>query len=450
MGCWDVSQTGPARTVPLLYLGTAHVSLGLACVLAGVWPRAAAGFFYHSWMVAIVHLVTLGWITGSILGTIYIVGPIALRTPMPARRLDYAAYAFVLAGLTGMVAHFWIQEYGGMAWSAATATCGILYVAGRIVRGVRHASVPAAVKLHISLACLNIGLAASMGVLLGIDKTYHFLPGFVLSNVFAHVHLAAIGWATMMVVGVGYRLLPMILPSRMPAGRSVFASAILLEIGVLGLFVTLLVGGGWTPVFGGAIVAGLVVFAAHVVWMARSPAPKPAKAPCVDFGILHAGSAGLSLAITVAIGMALLVRPPSPRMLHAAAAYGVFGLVGFLAQMVVAMEARLLPLAAWFWAYARSDFRIPPPSPHVMRDRTLQAIVFAGWTVGVPALAGGMFLESPGLIGAGAWSLFVAVAIGALDSVLVLAHVTSRQRRLQTSLPSNRRAGATLMPSGVT
>jgi hypothetical protein len=33
-----------------------------------------AGFFYHSWMVAIVHLITLGWITCSILGAIYIVG----------------------------------------------------------------------------------------------------------------------------------------------------------------------------------------------------------------------------------------------------------------------------------------------------------------------------------------------------------------------------------------
>jgi hypothetical protein len=35
VGCWGVSQAGPARAVPLLYLATAHVSLGLACFLAG-------------------------------------------------------------------------------------------------------------------------------------------------------------------------------------------------------------------------------------------------------------------------------------------------------------------------------------------------------------------------------------------------------------------------------
>jgi hypothetical protein len=61
---------------------------------------------------------------------------------------------------------------------------------------------------HIVLAFVNVFGAATMGVLIGFDKVYHFLPGFVLANVFAHAHLAAIGWASMMVVGVAYRLLP--------------------------------------------------------------------------------------------------------------------------------------------------------------------------------------------------------------------------------------------------
>jgi hypothetical protein len=69
----------PERIVPLLYLGTAHVALVLACILTGLWPQAVAGFLYHAWLILIVHLVTLGWITFSILGAIYIVGPLALR-----------------------------------------------------------------------------------------------------------------------------------------------------------------------------------------------------------------------------------------------------------------------------------------------------------------------------------------------------------------------------------
>src|SRR5579871_3330300 len=78
----------PTRLLPLLYIGTAHVSLGLACLCAACWPDAIAGFFYHTWLIGLVHLLTLGWISFSILGTIYIVGPLALQMEMPPRTLE--------------------------------------------------------------------------------------------------------------------------------------------------------------------------------------------------------------------------------------------------------------------------------------------------------------------------------------------------------------------------
>src|SRR5262252_1562390 len=235
----SVNDTIPARALPILYLGTAHVSLAAAFLVAASSPRAVAGFLYHSWLVGLVHLVTLGWITFSILGAVYIVGPVALRMPMVAKRADYVAYACAVIGLVGMVGHFWIAEYAGMAWATAAIASAILFMTVRIVVAVRRAAIHRAVKLHIVLACVNFWIAASMGLLIAFDKVCHFLPGFVLANVFAHAHLAAIGWATMMVIGVGYRLLPMILPSKMPPGRSVYATAALLELGVLGLFTSL-------------------------------------------------------------------------------------------------------------------------------------------------------------------------------------------------------------------
>jgi cbb3-type cytochrome oxidase subunit 1 len=97
--------------------------------------------------------------------------------------------------------------------------------------------------VHIVLAFVNVFGAATTGVLIGFDEVYHFLPGFVLANVFAHAHLAAIGWASMMVVGVAYRLLPMVPPAAMPNGPRLWNSAVLLQAGVSGHFVNLLVQG---------------------------------------------------------------------------------------------------------------------------------------------------------------------------------------------------------------
>jgi hypothetical protein len=412
---------GPARVLPLLYLGTAHAALTLAFTLAAIWPRAVAGFYYHAWLVGLVHLVTLGWITFSIVGAMFLVAPIALRTEMEPRRLDYVAYAGSLAGLTGMVGHFWIQQFEGMAWSAAAVAAAVAYMSARFASRVGRAPIEPAIKLHIVLACVNFWLAAAMGLLLAFDKFVHFLPGFVLANVFAHAHLAALGWATMMVVGVGYRLLPMVLPAKIPSGRSLYVSAVLLEIGVLGLFTSLVAQSGAAALFAAVVVGGLMTFGIQIARMRGQRVPKPVGAPRIDFAIVHAASAGVWLGTAIVFGMILAVQPPSARMLAAAAAYGVLGLIGFLAQMVVAMEARLLPMAVWFWAYAAAGYRTAPPSPHVMRDRHLQAVVAAGWAIGVPLLAAGMFRTSAAMVGGGAWAIAAAMAVATLDNVWVVA-----------------------------
>lgn len=321
-----------------------------------------------------------------------------------------------------MVAHFWLNEYGGMAWSAATVGTGIMVAGIAVVHRLRGAAIPRAVSAHIVLAFLNIVGAATMGVLIGFDKVYHFLPGFVLANVFAHAHLAAIGWASMMVVGIAYRLLPMILPAGMPNGPRLWMSAVLLQAGVSGLFVTLLVRGRFAWVFALTIVAGFAAFLSQVAWMLRHPRPRPPGLRRPDPAAWHAAASFVSLAVASALGLWLTIAEPSPATLRVAMAYGVFGLVGFLAQMVVGMEGRVLPIFAWYWAYANTGYKGPVPSQHDMPWRSGQELVFVLWLFGVPALAGGLAFDAIPFVRAAAWSLFAATLVDTVNVTRILRH----------------------------
>ena len=412
----------PPRLLPVLYFGAAHVALAVAFAAVALDPRGVSGFFYHARMLAIVHLVTLGWITASILGSLYLVGPIALRMSLPATWLDYTACALVLTGIAGMVTHFWIQEYGGMAWSAIAVGAGITSVGVQVVRRLRHATLPRAVSAHIVLAFLNVLGAATLGVLIGFDKVYHFLPGFVIANVFAHAHLAALGWATMMVIGVAYRLLPMVLPAAMPGGPRLWISAILLQTGVTGLFVTLLWRGPFAWIFALTIVGGLAEFLWQVVWMLRRRRPPPPGLRQPDPAVLHAGASFGSLMIASVLGVWLTIAEPSDSTLRVAMAYGVFGLVGFLAQMIVGMEGRLLPIFAWYWTWANSGYKGPVPSPHDMPWHSGQDVAFVLWQFGVPALAGGLAFDAVPFVRAGAWCLLAATLLNAVNVARILRH----------------------------
>ena len=380
---------------------TAHLSLACAFLVTAWNPSAVAGFFYHARIVAIVHLITIGWIALSILGSVYIVLPLACGQAFGARRGDYVAYGLAVVGLIGMVAHFWIAEYSGMAWSAGTAAAGILYVVVRAAFAVRQAKIAPAVKLHLYFAAANLTGAVTLGVLLGIDKAHSFLPGYVLANVFAHAHLAAVGWVSMTIMGFGYRLLPMVLPAAMPAGRSLYASAILLETGIVGLFAALVLRSGATLLFALTVVAAFAVFAWHVVWMLERPRRPPRHRTRPDFAVHHLGAAGASLLFACVCGVLLAALPVSESTLRVALLYGVLGLVGFLAQVIVGFERRILPIASAYWGLQRSG-GVPAPAPRLPAP---PRVIFYSWSCGVPLIAAGLFVNSPATLASGAWLL---------------------------------------------
>jgi hypothetical protein len=192
-----------------------------------------------------------------------------------------------------------------------------------------------------------------------------------------------------MIVGIAYRLLPMILPAAMPNGPALWISAVLLETGVVGLFVRLLLRNALVRIAALAVIGGFAVFIWQVAWMLRRPRPRP-RPPGLrrsDPAVLHASASFASLGIASVLGVSLVIAEPSSATLRIAMAYGVFGLPGFLTQIVVGMEGRLLPIFAWYCAYAKRGYNGPVPSQHEMPWRAGQEVVFVFWQIGVPTLA---------------------------------------------------------------
>ena len=166
----DRLERVPDRRLPVRYFVFGHLCLLTAFVALAVVPRSLAGFFYHPKMLAVVHLVTLGWITSSILGALYMILPMALRSPLPARRTDrWALWCFII-GVLGVVSHFWIDESNGMVWSAAMVLLALAAVGWRVLGRLAAGKAPVEHRVPFYLAFGNIVLAGLLGALIGIDK----------------------------------------------------------------------------------------------------------------------------------------------------------------------------------------------------------------------------------------------------------------------------------------
>lgn len=401
----------PSSALPLVYFGAAHVGLMLAFGALAVDPTLPGGHFLHPRMVALVHLVTVAWISGSILGAFYIVAPLALGIPLPVGRGDWLVCVGFVASAAWLAAHFWTGQYGRVPWSGGGVLVAGVWLAGRAAIGARRATVPWPVLVHVFLAFANLLGAALFGAALGIDRahgTFGFPP---VRAVFAHVHLAAIGWPVMMVVGLAYRLVPMFLPARMPTGAGLVVSAVLLELGVGVIVVALLSGSAWLPLGGAVIAAALASFVRNMRAAVRHKLPRPPALPRRDWSTWQTHVAILWLFVAAGLGLALTLPSSDPRV-GMAWVYGVAGLVGFLAQIVVGIQGRLVPMYAYYRAMTARAGSPPPRAANQLPTAAFARPIFLLWTIGVPWLAWGLATSHLGSVRLASLVLLAGVVTG--------------------------------------
>ena len=405
----------PSPLLPLAYFGGAHLAFALACAALALWPDLPGPSHYHPRMIALLHLVTVGWITGSILGAFYIVGPLALGVPMPARRWDAAACVAFWAGTGGLALGFWMARFTLVAAGSMPVLAVVLFVGARVIAGMRRSTVPRGVALHIVLAFANVLLAGVLGLALAVNRVTWQLPVPPLSLALAHGHLAVIGWVLMTVFGVAYRLVPMFVPAAMPKGRRLATSAVLLQIGALGLATSIVA--GWPALPWAVATAGAcAAFFAQMHGVLRHPKPRPVELPRPDWSTWQTIVALLYLFVAGLLGLWFAVGSPP---VWAAWIYGGAGILGFPAQMVVGIQGRLVPMHAWYRSMAKRDGAPPAISAHRLIEPRLARAILLGWAVGVPLLLGGLAAARPAAIALGAAALLVVTGLNAAHGLVM-------------------------------
>jgi hypothetical protein len=414
----------PSSNLPLFYFGVAHVSLALACAALLLLPGVPGPFFFHPKMVALVHLLTVGWLTGSILGSFYIVAPLALRMPLPVSRVDWVLAFGFAGGLAGMVAQAWVARYDTFVGYALPVGLACLWVSVRAWRGLMTAVVPWPVKLHVALAFLNLLAAMVYGAVIGWDKARGTLAYSPMLMAFAHAHLAAIGFALMMVVGLAYRLIPMFLPAAMPTGASLAWSAVLIEAGLIVL--VLAIPPGHPAMAAGAIliVAGLVTFSRRIRGALAHRMPRPPALPARDWSTWQTHTALGWLGLAMVCGLVLTVLPPSSSTVPLMWVYGTAGFVGFFAQIVVGMQGRLVPMYLWYRAWALHPGPPPAVAANALPSAAWARPLFLIWLAAVPTLTWGFASHNAAATNAGVVLLLCGVFTNA-------AYLVSMMRRLR-------------------
>jgi hypothetical protein len=308
---------------------------GAAAALPFVTPRIAE-YFYQPAPLALTHTITLGWITAAVMGVMYRYVPSLTRRPIPFPRAAIVQCVIYAVGVSGIVAHFAIGIWFGIWLAAIVLIVAIVIFAVNMFSCLWPRVGDGVAETGMFLAVCFLLLAASLGFTLALDKSYDFLGGSVLTNLASHVHLAAVGWVTMVIVAVSYRMLPAFLLPKVTIPRDAIWQIYALAAAVLGLAFTLLCGLRGAPVWAILIVLSLGCYVdtiRRMVGARRMP---------LDWTTRHA-LAGLGwLGASAVLGVALsFTGAQSETGARIVSAYGFAGLLGFITNFIIGMSYQL-------------------------------------------------------------------------------------------------------------
>jgi hypothetical protein len=218
----------------------------------------------------------------------------------------------------------------------------------------------------------------------------------------------------------------MIVPAAMPTRASMAYSAVLMEAGILVLAVGLVRNSAAALAGAILILSGFGSFLAHVRSIVGHKLPPPAALPRPDWATWQTHIAFGWLVLAAVTGLVLTLPISLAWKVPLGWFYGTAGLLGFLAQVVVGIQGRLLPLHGWYRLLA-AEGTPPRRSAHTLSSHRVARWILLTWTLGVPLLAAGLALATPPFIRVGSLLLLAGVVLNAAQAVVIVTADPERQ-----------------------
>jgi hypothetical protein len=423
---------------------------GLLALFTGVAllvlrPAMLATYHYNQYVIATTHLFVLGWICTIVMGAMYQLVPVALETKLYSEKLAAVQYLFQLVGFTGMVSMFWTWNMKQVGHFGSVLTIGVGLFVYNIARTLLRVPRWNVVATGVASALVWLSLAVCAGLTIAIGKcTYEAASTLAPGNPFgavlrglksvagfmahfdqigamhAHAHLGALGVFIMLIVGISYKLVPMFTLSDIQNRRRAAASVVLLNAGLLGSFVTILLRHRFKFAFALVIVAGLACYGIEMVAILRAR-----KRRTLDWGLKYFLTAiGLLAPLSV---LALVLSWPSLPLTALTGqlenVYGVVGLLGVVSFAIIGMFYKIIPFLVWYGSYSRQIGLRKVPSLADLYSPAVQALGYWAYVAGLTTTTIAIVLANAVAVRCGCALLALSLGALAVNVLKILSHL---------------------------
>jgi cbb3-type cytochrome oxidase subunit 1 len=450
-----LSAHAPSILLPLRFMLTGLLALGASVILLLLHPEMLAAYHYNQYVIAVTHLLVLGWICTIVMGAMYQLVPVALETKLYSERLARWQFLLHLVGFSGMVWMFWTWNMKQVGHFGSVLVLGAILFAYNIGRTLLRVPRWNCIATSVASALGWLLVAVLAGLIIAAGKSSFessaaanaggVVAGFVhgvqslgkmatrfdaISAMHAHAHLGMLGVFIMLIVGLSYKLVPMFTLSEVKHPRRPAASIVLLNAGLLASFVAILTRSRFKPVCALLVLCALALYGLELNAILRAR-----KRRKLDWGVKYFLTAITLLGLLSLLGL-VLSWPTLPLTVFTGQLenlYGFLAIAGVISFGIIGMLYKILPFLVWYQSYSRRIGLQKVPSLSELYSASLQAAGYYSYVAGLAVSSIAIVLSSAMLARWGMTLLVASLGVFAVNVAIMLRHLLSPQSQPLTA-----------------
>jgi hypothetical protein len=292
-----------------------------------------------------------------------------------------------------------------LGWLSLTVTMGLFLVSGKCLAESMEA-------------------APASGLIGGVEHVVKSMGEFMtrfnpISAMHAHAHLGGIGFFTMLIVGVSYKLIPMFTLSEIQKPLRAGLSVALLNLGLAGSFITILLQSPWKLAFAAVVVLALALYGIELAAILRAR-----KRRALDWGLkmFLTAVAGLAPLCLLALVLSWPGLPLNAFTGQLENLYGFLGLVGVISFALIGMLYKIIPFLVWFGIYSKKVGLAKVPALADLYSEHLQIAGYFTFVFGLAAASIGILAANGIAVCIGGSLLAASIATLLLNVIRMLSH----------------------------
>jgi len=365
----NLTRTTSHKVVIPFYV-YASMSFFVATLILFVGAGDFAGHYFQPRILAVTHLMALGWGSMMILGASHQLVPVLIEGKLFSDWLGYASFILAAVGIILLITGFYLFDFGWPAQVGGICILAaiILYlinIAASMIQS-KHENIHA---LFVFTGTLWMMITVILGVLLVFNFQHNLLSFDSLHYLPLHAHIGILGWFLMIVMGVGTRLIPMFLISKFDNKKMLWWMYGLINGAILLFFLSFIFKPAPIVYF---VCMAAVVFSIVLFIVFCNKAYKNRLRKKVEWQIKISIASGWMMLVPALVILIILLLPTIfRRMENLIVIYGFCIFFGWISAIIFGMTFKTLPFILWNKKFHAAAGAGKTPNPRELFDQKI-------------------------------------------------------------------------------